>query len=293
MRRVTRLAVLVAVGLFAIKLAAFFPTQSVSILGSGMDSLLDVLTSAINLFAVHQALQPPDHDHRFGHGKAESIAGLFQCMVIGISAVLLAYESLSHLAIEHRIEEPQLGIRVMGVSLVVTTLLVIYQRRVASRTNSLAIAADSLHYTSDILQNLGVIGSLLASHYLNLYWIDAVFGGCIAVILMRGAWRIGNTAVNELMDKELEADKRQCIYDIALSHPKTLGIHALRTRTSGLRTLIQVHVELDGNLTLGDAHEICDELEAAIIEQFPTADVFIHAEPEGCLSEHSSFELEV
>lgn len=289
MRLATRASVAVALILIATKVVAWLLTGSISILSSLIDSLMDVLASAINLFAVHHALQPPDAEHRFGHGKAEPLAGLGQSAFIAGSAVLLTIEAVRRLFEPQAVAAVEIGIAVMVFSMALSALLVAFQRYVARRTGSTVIAADALHYESDVLINGSVIVSLGLSHWLGWHAADPVFAIIIAGYLLRGAWTIAQKSLDVLMDREFPDEERARITEIALSHAEVTGMHDLRTRRAGLQQFIQLHLQMDGGKRLREAHEIADEVEAWICEAYPGAEVIIHQDPEGLAENHPGF----
>jgi ferrous-iron efflux pump FieF len=289
MRLATTASVAVALILIVVKMAAVLLTGSISILSSLIDSLMDVLASAINLFAVHHALQPADAEHRFGHGKAEPLAGLGQAAFIAGSAVLLTIEAVRRLFEPHTVVEVQIGIAVMLFSVVLTVLLVAFQRYVVRRTNSTVISADALHYEGDVLINGSVIISLGLSHWLDWQAADPIFAILIAGYLVRGAWSIAQKSLDVLMDREFPDEERAQIMEIAMSHPEVNGLHDLRTRRAGLQQFIQIHLEMDGSKRLMEAHEISDEVEAWICEAYPGAEVIIHQDPHGLEENHPDF----
>ena len=289
MRRATNLAVAAAALMIAAKLGAWLATDSVSLLSSLADSVMDVLASLINLFAVRQALQPPDREHRFGHGKAEPLAGLGQALFITASAIFLIVEAADRIMEPAPIARASVGIGVMVFAIVVTTALVTYQRRVVRLTGSTAIRADSLHYASDILMNVGVIAALVLAMTVGWGLADPIIAIAIAGVIVHAAVRVGWTAIQQLMDHELPDKDRERIRQIVLEHPDVLDCHDLRTRRSGIDSFIQVHVEMDRSLTLLRAHEISDDVEARIREAFPHAEVLIHADPEGIEESMPSF----
>ncbi|MFO6424941.1 cation diffusion facilitator family transporter [Motilimonas sp. KMU-193] len=264
--------------LIAIKLIAWFYTGSTSILASLTDSLMDVAASVINLIAIKVALTPADDDHKFGHGKAESLAGLAQAAFISGSACLLILGGFNALIKGTPIQDPGLGIWVMVASIVITLMLVSFQTYVVKKTGSVAIKADSLHYKSDIFMNAAVLLALaLASIGFN--WADGIFAVGVGGYILFGAWQIGRESVDSLMDKTLLPEEETKIIELAYSHPKVRGIHDLRTRQSGSTKFIQLHLELDDHLSLYDAHEIADKLEAELADAFVRADIIIHLDP--------------
>ena len=289
MKLATKASVAVPLILIAVKMAAVLLTGSISILSSLIDSLMDVLASAINLFAVHHALQPPDAEHRFGHGKAEPLAGLGQSAFIAGSAVLLTIEAVRRLFEPHAVTDIEVGMAVMVFSMALTILLVAFQRYVVRRTGSTVIGADALHYESDVLINGSVIISLGLSKWLGWQAADPIFAILIAGYLLRGAWSIAAKSLDVLMDREFPDEERAKITEIALSHAQVTGMHDLRTRRAGLQQFIQLHLEMDGDKRLIEAHEIADEVEAWICAAYPGAEVIIHQDPHGLDEHHPVF----
>ena len=289
MRRATNFAVAAAALMIVGKLGAWLATDSVSLLSSLADSVMDVLASLINLFAVRQALQPADREHRFGHGKAEPLAGLGQALFITASAIFLIVEAVGRIMEPEPIARAPVGIGVMVFAIIVTTALVAYQRRVVRLTGSTAIRADSLHYAADILMNVGVIAALALAMTVGWALADPIIAIAIAGVIVHAAVRVGWSAIQQLMDHELPEEDRERIRRIVLEHPEVLDCHDLRTRRSGIDSFIQVHVEMDRSLTLLRAHEISDDVEARIRKAFPHAEVLIHADPEGIEEPMPSF----
>ena len=281
MRIATIASVSVASILVAAKFGAWLLTDSVSLLSSLIDSLLDAAASLINLYAVKHALEPADKEHRFGHGKAESLAGLAQAAFIAGSAAFLLLEAGERFFNPREILRTEIGYAVMVFSIVLTVFLVGFQRYVVKRTGSIAIGADSMHYQMDVLVNLGVIGSLAVVANFGLLWFDPFIAVVIAGYILHGSWQLANEALQVLMDRELQDDERRQIRDIAMSHADVRNLHDLRTRTSGQHIFVQMHLEMDGAISLYRAHEIADEVEASIIEVFPNAEVIVHQDPEG------------
>jgi ferrous-iron efflux pump FieF len=281
MRLATYAAVAVAGLLILAKFVAYLLTGSVSMLSTLIDSLLDAAASLVNLVAVRHALMPADREHRFGHGKAEALAGLGQSTFIAGSAVFLLVQAGDRLYHPHPIENSALGIAVMLFSMALTAVLVVFQRYVIRRTRSVAITADSLHYAGDVAVNVAVLVAFLLSAQLGWHLADPIFALAIGLYIVFVAWQIARSAYDMLMDRELPDAERERIKQIARAHPKVRDLHDLRTRMSGRNSFIQFHLEMDGGMTLTQAHELADEVEAAILAEFPGAEVIIHEDPEG------------
>lgn len=279
LRRVTTASVTIAIVLIAIKTWGYIESGSVAILGTLLDSVMDALASLIIFGAVRVAMVPADEDHRFGHGKAEAIAGLLQAFVISMTSFVLLYESIDKVLNPQIIERVNLGISIIIVSMILTFILVLYQRYVARITTSVAIEADGLHYTGDIILNLGVVISLVLGGYFNMTYADPFFGGIACFYLLYNAYRIFQASTDMLMDKEMSDEDRTQIERAVCGHSRVSGIHELRTRRSGLDIFIQFHMELEKDISLYDAHIISDQVKQKIIGFYPNAEVFIHTDP--------------
>jgi ferrous-iron efflux pump FieF len=289
MKRATYASVAVATVLIAAKLVAWVLTDSVSVLSSLLDSGLDIAASLVNLLAIRTAVTPADREHRFGHGKAEPLAGLGQSAFIAGSAALLFFEALVRIHHPAQIDAAPIGIGVMGFSIIATIALLRYQRRVIKMTGSLAIGADELHYRSDLVLNLAVILSLVLSSTFGWHFIDPIFGAAIALWILYSAWQIARGSLTQLMDREIPDEDRATIRGIAMAHEEVRAVHDLRTRAAGPTAFIQLHLEMDGALTLARAHAVSDEVEAKILEVFPNAEVMIHQDPAGIPEMHRTF----
>lgn len=279
MRAATHASVTVAVTLVAAKLVAWLMTDSVSLLSTLLDSLLDAVASAINLVAVHHALRPADDDHRFGHGKAEPLAGLAQAAFISGSAVFLIVQAGQRLLHPRPVVNPEVGYVVLAISIVLTVALLFFQKYVVRRTGSVAIGADSLHYQTDVLVNASIVVSLVLSTRLGWWAADPLFALAIAGYILRGALGIGFKALHLLMDRELPEADRDNIREITIAVPGVLGVHDVRTRSSGPQVFIQLHLELRDDMALDAAHDIALAVERALLDAFPRAEVLVHPDP--------------
>ena len=279
----------VALVLVTLKLFAWIATDSVAMLGSLTDSLLDLLASSMTYFAVRFAFEPADREHRFGHGKLEAVAGLVQACVILGSAAYVAVQALQRLIAPAPIAAPAVGTAVTAVSLALTIVLVLYQRLVVRRTGSIAIGADHLHYAGDVLTNIAVLAAIALSSGLRWYWADPVLGLIVVAVILASVRMIVLRAFDVLLDHELPTSRRAEILELARAHEEVLGVHDLRTRTSGTHEFVQFHIELKAELTLGRVHEITAEVAAAVMQRFPRAQVIIHADPYGIDDQQDRF----
>ena len=278
LRLATRTSVATAGVLIMAKLAAWLLTGSVSLLASLVDSLMDAAASLVNLFAVQYSLEPADEEHRFGHGKAESLAGLAQATFIAGSAAFLMLHAVDRLLHPRPLEDVAVGVGVMVFAILATLGLLAVQRYVIRRTGSTAIRADALHYRSDLLVNVSIILALVLEMR-GWSGLDSLFALGIAGYILYSAWHIGHDAFQLLMDRELAPEVVEQVRAAALAQPAVRGIHDLRTRQSGQTAFVQLHIELDSGMLLSQAHAVADRVEAAIRDTLPGCDVIVHQDP--------------
>lgn len=278
MRLATAAALVVALGLALAKAIAWWQSGSISLLAGLTDSLLDGAASLLNLLAVHYALRPADEDHRYGHGKAEALAGLGQALFIAASSILVGIQGVRRLLDPQPLAAEGLGIAVILLSLALTGALLLFQRHVVRQTGSTAVYADSLHYRSDLLLNAGILLALVLAGF-GWQRLDPLFGIGIALYILWSAWSIVRESAAVLMDQEIASELSERMHLLACAVPNVLGAHDLRTRRSGTRLFVQLHVVLPGELDLVQVHALCDQVEAAIRAEFPRAEVLVHADP--------------
>lgn len=281
----TRNAALASVGtacfLLVLKAFAAYKTGSVAMLGSLADTGLDLVASLVILYGVRLAAVPADTEHRFGHGKAEALAALFQVGLISFSAIAIGWRGIDRILNGEQTADAELGIAASLIALAVTFALLSYQRLVIRRTGSVAIEADHVHYQSDVLLNVSVIAALILDQYLGLTGADPLFGIAIALWLLRGAWKASSRAIDQLMDREWPEEKRRRFLEVAARHPELRGIHDLRTRSSGALDFVQFHIWVDPAMTVAEAHDVVEELEQKLGQEFPGTEILVHLDPEG------------
>jgi cation diffusion facilitator family transporter len=281
-----KLSVAVAVLLVALKGGAWMWSGSVAMLASLADSTLDLAASLFTYFAVRYAAAPPDAEHRYGHGKAESFAGLFQAGLVAVSGALIAVEAVKHLVSGHPVAHGLETIGIMVVSVAITGALVAVQTRTVAQTGSVAVSGDRAHYAADIAGNLAVIGGVAASTWLHWTWADPVAGLFVAAWLGHGALKVARAAADQLLDHELSEADRARVVALASADPAVGAIHGLRTRASGALIHIQFHADLDPDLPLREAHALIAAAEARIRAVFPGADIIIHPDPRDATEKH-------
>jgi len=274
-------SVAVAALLLVLKAFAAWTTGSVAMLGSLADSALDLLASFVTLYGVRLAAMPADQDHRFGHGKAEALAALFQVALITASAAAIAWRAITALHTRTPTNDMELGVVVSLIAMAATVALLSYQRRIIRQTGSVAIRADNIHYQSDLLLNLSVIAALVLDQYFGITRADPILGIAIALWLAWGAFGASSQAIDQLMDKEWPESERQRFLAVAAEHPEQRGIHDFRTRRSGSHDFAQFHMYVARDMSVADAHDIVESVEQRIHAAFPKVEVLIHLDPEG------------
>jgi ferrous-iron efflux pump FieF len=281
MRQAAVASVAVSLFLVVIKTFAYFTSHSVAMLASLADSALDLFTASLNMIAIRQALTPADAEHRFGHGKAEPLAGLAQGAFICASALFLVIQGVNRIIAPEPIDHSIEALIVMCIAIALAILLILYERRVVARTGSLALEADQTHYLGDLATNVGVVLALVLSAYLGWTLADPVIAIAVAFLMLWTALGVGRNSFNQLMDRELPDEERARIRRIAESHDAVMNVHDLKTRAAGLSTFIQLHLALDPDMRLSEAHVVSDAVEQAILNAYPGAEVIIHQDPAG------------
>ncbi|MCK8046904.1 cation diffusion facilitator family transporter [Shewanella sp. 1CM18E] len=274
----SRAAVATALTLIIIKLGAWMYSGSASMLASLTDSFADALASIVNFIAIRYAIVPADQDHRYGHGKAEPLAALAQSAFILGSAFLLFFHGGERLINPVEVKHATLGVVVSVIAIALTFALVMLQKRALAATSSTVVEADSLHYKSDLFLNAAVLLALVLSQY-GWWWADGLFALLIALFIGQQAIGLAYRSVQSLLDRELDDETRAKITEIAEQDPQVKGIHDLRTRESGKTMFIQFHLELDGDLSLHQAHKIAVATSERVRAEFVESEVIIHQDP--------------
>jgi ferrous-iron efflux pump FieF len=280
----------VAILLVALKSWGWQATDSVSLLSSLADSILDVLASAITFWAVRLSLSPADSEHRFGHGKSEGIAALMQALIVTASGLFVCLEAIKRIFSPRPIENPEIGLSVIFIATAATIFLVGFQRYVAKRTGSLAISGDAMHYQADLLVNIGVGLSIILTSWTGWTPLDPVVGLIISVYILLSALKIGGRSLDILLDREIPWADREKIEVIALNHKDVKGFHDMKTRFGGNHYIVQFHLELEPDISLLQTHRILDEVEDEIRRIYPGCEIIIHADPLGLPERRDSFE---
>jgi cation diffusion facilitator family transporter len=250
------------------------------------DSGLDLVASLATFFAVRYAVAPPDSEHRFGHGKAEAFASLFQGGLVFASAALIGREAIVDLLHPRALQQEGWAIAVMAVSTLLTAGLIAAQTRVLHHTGSVAVSGDRAHYASDVASNLVALAGVAASATLGLKNCDAIAALIVVAVLLWGAIGVFRQAAGQLLDRELSPEARGRIAELVTGDSRITGVHQLRTRAAGPFVHVQLHVDLDPELSLADVHEALVAAEKRVLEAFPSADIIMHADPRGQAEPH-------
>ena len=285
-RRVTLLSVITAAVLVALKLAAWRASSSVALMASLADSSLDLVASLATFAAVRYAVVPPDAEHRFGHGKAEAFASLLQGGLVFASAALVGREAIVDLMAPRPLQQEGWAIAVMAVSTLLTGGLIAAQTRVLRRTGSVAVSGDRAHYASDLASNVVALLGVAAAAWFGMNGLDAIAALVVTAVLLWGAIGVFREAAGQLLDRELSTEARGRIIELITGDARIIGVHQLRTRAAGPFVHMQMHVDLDPELSLADAHEVLVEAEKRVLEDFPSADIIMHADPRGRAEPH-------
>ena len=283
-------SLLVASTLIVLKYYGWVTTNSVSLLGSLADSLIDFLASVFVFVAISYSILPADAKHRFGYGKSEGLAAFVQSLLIGISGIYVCFEAIKRLLNPSQINQPSIAIWIILVSIVLTLTLVMYQKYVVKKSKSIAIESDRYHYLTDTYINLSVLFSIAITGWTRFVFIDALVGLLISGVILYTSVTLLKKSFKILLDQEIQSDDRDRIREIALDHPKVLGFHDLRTRDTGREYIIQFHLELDPNMSLLESHEITDEVTDNVLKLYPDSELIIHTDPLGIDEERDPFE---
>lgn len=266
--------------LVLMKLIAGLMMFSVSVLSEAVHSMMDLMAAVIANYSVRKAVQPPDADHLYGHGKYENVAGVVEALLIFFAAAIIIFESIAKIVIGSGVELLEVGILIMGISTVVNFFVSRYLSKVADEEDSIALEADSMHLKTDVLTSLGVFIGLVAINLTGLHILDPVIAIVVAVLIIRAAYRLTKESSKGLVDEKLPPEEEMVVKNVLLEHmPTFVEFHSLRTRKGGDQRFIDLHLVMKADTHLEDAHEVADHLEEEIEKRLPRTNVMIHLEP--------------
>jgi cation diffusion facilitator family transporter len=277
----TKLLIGVVVGLIVFKVVVGLLTHSISIVAQAADSLLDLFAGIITLSAIRFAAKPADAEHQYGHGKAEDIAAVGQAILIFVAGGLIIYSAIDRIVTKNYVvEQPEAGIAVMAVSVVVSIFLSRHLLRVSRRTGSIALEANARNIATDVYSTSAVLAGLAILRFTGLNIIDPILAIAVAVYILKVAVDTIRKPISGLLDEKLPPSQEAVIEESLRRHSREVsGYHALRTRRSGSQSYIDLHLVIAGDISLDQAHQICDQVETEIQSALREASVTIHAEP--------------
>ncbi|MCX8083926.1 MAG: cation diffusion facilitator family transporter [Calditerrivibrio sp.] len=269
-----------AATLAVVKLIVALYSGSLAVLASALDSVLDIVSSAVNYFALRASEAPPDKTHPYGHGKFEALAAFVQSLIILATGVYLLLKSIFNIVSKQPVKDLQAGIFVMLFSVVMTLLLTLILRYYAKKFNSSIILTDSLHYEIDLFTNSSVLISLLLTKYTSRYEIDYIMSALISLYILYTAGKLAKDVSKELLDSEVsDADQKKIGDILSVYNENLIDYHRIRTRSSGKTKFLDMHITLCKNMTLSEAHSIADFIEKDLKDKMGDIDVVIHIDP--------------
>lgn len=287
----TAASVSLSVSLMLLKLFASLYTGSLAVLSSLVDSISDIFASVITFVAVYFSTQPASRRHRYGYGKAEALSALVQSAFVAGSGFFVVYEGVNRFFHPQKLTDVAPGLVVMVMSFLATVGLIVFQRYVVKKTKSMAVSADSMHYMVDVVTNGAIIVSLLMVKFFDCVWFDTIAAVFVSFYLLFNAYKIAKEAISLLLDEELSGEIRKSIIQIVENCSFCHGLHDLRSRSLGGVYLFEFHLELDGNLSLYEAHNLCDIVEQEVKRLYPGSQVIIHQDPAGVEEERLDNQL--
>ncbi len=262
------------------KLIVGLMTGSVSVLSEAIHSSIDLLAALIAFFSVRVSEKPPDEDHPYGHGKIENISGTVEALLILLAALYIFYEAVQKIIEGGQLEHVSLGVGIMGISAVANTFISRFLMRVANKTDSLALEADAKHLSADVLTSVGVFAGLVIVRITGLTVLDPIIAIAVSLFICKTAYDLTKRSSSGLLDAKLPQDEENVIVGILNRHcSQFVSFHSLRSRKAGSRRHVDLHLEVDGDINVVEAHSICDHLEQEIESQLPNTEVTIHVEP--------------
>ncbi|MCD6352172.1 MAG: cation transporter [Armatimonadetes bacterium] len=256
-------------------------TGSLSVLGEAVHSGSDLLASVLALTAVRTASRPADHDHPFGHGKYESLSATLEGLILLAAALGIAVEAGKRLAErggQEIIAAP--GIAVMAAGVFLNIALSTYLLRLAAKHSSPALHADGVHLRADVWTSLAVLVGLVAMHLGAAQVVDTALAVLVAAVVLIEGVTLTLGGIEDLLDAALPPREREIIEQVLARHRKHyVDYHKLRARRSGRNRLADVHVVVCQQLTVGEAHDISEELQQAVAEALPNTELVVHIEP--------------
>lgn len=263
--------------LIVIKLFVGIMSGSVAVLASAIDSVLDLIVSAFNYFAITKAEQPANKKFNYGKGKIEALAAVIEGTVITVSGLFIFYTAIKKAIKSEPLEYLGNSILVMVISLVLTIALVIFLNYVAKRTRSMVVKSDALHYKTDVLSNGAILVSLVLIQVTGFEMIDSIMGVIISIYIIHSAYEIIRDGVYILLDASLDEEMVEKMRNFILEEKEISDFHYLKTRKSGNTNFVDVHLVFSPGISLMRAHHAGDRIEEKIKELIPDEEWVINA----------------
>ncbi|MBE3578386.1 MAG: cation transporter [Caldanaerobacter subterraneus] len=266
--------------LITVKLVAGILMHSIGVISEAIHSSIDLIASIIAFFSIRKAAKPADDDHPFGHGKYENVSGFVEAILIFFAALLIIYEALKRIITGAYVENLGMGIVVMLFSALINSVVSFYLFKVAKREDSIALKADAMHLLTDVFTSLGVAAGLVVIRFTGINILDPVIAIFVAFLIIKASVDLTKEALKDLTDTSLPVEELKEIEEIIKSNPEITSFHKLRTRKSGQKREIDVHLRVRRDANIVEAHELSHKVSKQIIDKFPEANVTVHIEPE-------------
>ena len=274
-------SIILGLVVLGLKLLAWQMTGSIALLSDALESIVNVATALAALVAIRVAARPADHNHPYGHHKAELFSAILEGVMIVLAAILILREAWQGLTVTHALDAPLRGLLVNGLASGLNAVWCWVLIRQGRRLRSPALVADGRHLWLDVISSVGITFGVLLAIETGWVWLDPAMAAAVAVNILWGGWKVMQESMSGLMDESLsDAVLAEVRRVIAVEGAGAVEAHDLRTRTAGAATFIEFHLVVPGSLTVSAAHEMCDRIEAGLKGLVQGCIVTIHVEPE-------------
>jgi cation diffusion facilitator family transporter len=274
-------SIVVAILVMGLKYLAYRITGSAALYSDALESIVNVVTALVALYAIHIASQPADRRHQFGHHKAEYLAAVLEGALIVVAALLVFREAYDAFVQPRVLEEPVTGLMLNGVATVINAGWAYFLVTWGARQRSPALVADGWHLVSDVVTSIGTIAGLVLAIVTGWQMLDPLLAAFVGANILWAGWRLLRQSMSGLMDEAVSAEMTQQIRDVIASNADgAIEAHDVKTRVAGPVTFIEFHLVVPGDMTVAKSHLICDRIEGALKATVGDARVLIHVEPE-------------
>lgn len=274
-----RLSIISNTSLIIMKLIVGLATGSVSIISEAIHSTMDLLAAIIAFFSVKVSDRPADEDHPYGHGKFENVSGVIEALLIFIASVWIIYEAVKKIMSPHEVGSIGIGFIVMFISAGVNYFVSRKLYAVAKQEDSIALEADALHLKADVFTSLGVGVGLFLMWITKISILDPLVAIAVAIFILKESFELLKTAFSPLVDVSLSQNDIDIIQSEIAKHSSVYcDLHNLRTRRSGNKKYVDMHIVMPSEMTIKEAHDLCDVIEVEIESKMKNTEVMIHIE---------------